>query len=205
MWAGHFEELGTPSENIQFNSDFLTRMTANVKEIFTSCTDDPSGVLSGLLQYEEVARVCSQLKPGVCGVLIDHEHVKFAGPDLWILLQEVYQEFFESCMISKSLKSGIISPLFKDKGTKANNKDNYREITLFPTRCEIYEMILLNRLDNFAAHKRFFPEMQFGLQEVWAAPKHRSLFLKQLITCLSMVARFSAAFLMFRKPLIQSG
>ena len=30
MWAGHFEELGTPSENIQFDSDFLTLVIANV-------------------------------------------------------------------------------------------------------------------------------------------------------------------------------
>ena len=165
MWARDFEELGTPSENIQFDSDFLTRVTANVQEISTSCTDDPLRVLSGPLQYDEVARVCSQLKPGVCGVLIDYEHVKFAGPDLWILLQDVYQEFFESCMIPKSLKSVISLPLFKGKGAKANNKDNYRGITLFPTLCEIYEMILLNKLDNFAAHKGFFSEMQFGFQQ----------------------------------------
>ena len=82
MWAGHFEELGTSSINTHFDSEFFTRVTANVQEIFISCTDDPSGVLSGPLQYEEVARVCSQLKPGVCGVLIDYEHVKCAGPDL---------------------------------------------------------------------------------------------------------------------------
>ena len=31
--------------------------------------------------------------------------------------------------------------------------------------CKIYEMILLNRLDNFADHKGFFSEMQFGFQE----------------------------------------
>ena len=135
----------------------------------TSRTDDPSGLLSGPLQYEEVARVCSQLKPWVCGVLIDYEYVKFAGPDLWILLQEMYQEFFESCMIPKSLKSGIILPLFKGKGAKANNKGNYRGITLLPTLCKIYEMILLNRLDNFAAHKGFFSEMH---RSVWVAPKH---------------------------------
>ena len=48
---------------------------------------------------------------------------------------------------------------------KANNKDNYRGITLFPTLCKIYETILFNRLDNFAAHKGFFSEMQFGFQE----------------------------------------
>ena len=73
------------------------RVTANVQEVFTSCTDDTSRVLSGPLQYGEVARVCLQLKPGGCGVFIDYEHVKFAGPDLWILLQDVYQEFSESC------------------------------------------------------------------------------------------------------------
>ena len=74
------------SQNIQFDTDFLTRVTATVQEILTCCTDDPSGVLSGPLQYVEVARVCSHPKPGVYGALIDHEHVKFAGPDLWILL-----------------------------------------------------------------------------------------------------------------------
>ena len=69
-------------------------------------------------------------------------------------------------MIPESLKSGIILPLFKGKGAKANNKDIYRGITLFLTLCKIYDgMILLNRLDNFAAHKGFFSEMQFGFQE----------------------------------------
>ena len=50
IWADHFEELGSPSENTQFDSDFLIRVNTNVQEIFTSCTDDPSGVLSGPLQ-----------------------------------------------------------------------------------------------------------------------------------------------------------
>ena len=126
----------SPLKIFQFDSDFLTRMTANVQEIFTCCTDDLLGILSGNLLYEEVTRVYSQLKPRVCGVLIDYEHVKFAGPDLWILLQEssiINQEFFESCiMIPKNLKSGIILPLFKGKRAKVNNKDNYRGITLFP-------------------------------------------------------------------------
>ena len=60
MWAGHFEELVSPSKNAQFDSDFLTRMTANIQEMFTSCTDDSSGVLTGPLQYEKVERLCFQ-------------------------------------------------------------------------------------------------------------------------------------------------
>ena len=174
-------------------------MTANVQEIFASCTDDPSGVLSGPLQYDEVARVCSQLKPGVCCVLIDYEHVKFAGPDLWILLQDVYQEFFESCMIPKSLKSRIILLLFKGKGAKANNKDNYRGITLFPSLCKIYEMILLNRLDNFAAHKDFFSEMQFGFQEGVGSTEASFTILETIIHVLERGSKVFNCFLDVRK------
>ena len=141
----------------------------------------------------------------VCGVLIDYEHVKLAGPDLRILMQDLHQTFFESCIIPESLKSGIILPLFKCKGAKANNKDNYRRITLFPTLCKIYQMILINRLDNFAAYKGFFSEMQFGFQEGVGCTEASFTILETMITYLSAVARCSAAFLMFVKPLIQSG
>ena len=49
------------------------------------------------------------------------------------------------------LKTGIILPLFKGKCAKANNKDNYRGITLFPTVSKVYEMIHVNRLEKFAS------------------------------------------------------
>ena len=99
MWAGHFEELGTPSENIQYDSDFLTRVTANVQEIFTSCTDDRSGVLSGPLQYEKVARVCSQLKLGVCGVLT------LFGPGFFHCLK-AQGVFSDPLKISRTIQGG---------------------------------------------------------------------------------------------------
>ena len=55
---------------------------------------------------------------------------------------ELYREFFEQSSASKSLKTGLILSLFKGKGAKGYNKDNYNRITLFPTPCKIYEMIL---------------------------------------------------------------
>ena len=36
---------------------------------------------------------------------------------------------------------------------------------LFPTLCKIYEMILLNKLEKYAAQMGFFSELQFGFQE----------------------------------------
>ena len=65
----------------------------------------------------------------------------------------------------ESLKTGIILPLFKGKGVKANDKNNYRGITLFPTLCKIYEMILQNRLEKFAVDKGYCSQLQSGFSE----------------------------------------
>ena len=36
---------------------------------------------------------------------------------------------------------------------------------MFPTLCKIYEMVLLNRLEKFAADRGYFSELQFGFRE----------------------------------------
>ena len=77
----------------------------------------------------------------------------------------LFQEFFLNGSICSTLKTGIILPLLKGNGAKANNKENYRGITLFPTPCKIYKIILLNRLENYTSHNQYFSEMQFGFQE----------------------------------------
>ena len=107
----------------------------------------------------------SNLKSGLSGVLLNYEHIRYACPSLWRLLFHMYQQFFENSVVCKSLKMGIVLPLFKIKGAKANNKDNYRGITLFPTLCKIYEMILLNRLEKFVIDNEYFSELQFGFKE----------------------------------------
>ena len=156
MWADHFEALGTPSANLNFDNDFAVRVSTRVKEILEQCLHNPMGMLNEPLSYKEVANICSKLKPGVSGVLLDYEHIRYAGPPLWELLFKLYQLFFQTFSAPKSLKMGIILPLVKGKGVKANDKNNHHGITLFPTLCKIYEMILLNRLEKFAVDKGYF-------------------------------------------------
>ena len=122
-------------------------------------------VSCGTLEYDEVACVCSKLKMGVTGLCIDYEHMRFVGPTLWRLLFELYQNFYENGSVCESLKTGVILLLLKGKGAKANNKDNCRGITLFTTLRKIYEMVLLNRLENYAKQNRLFSNLQFGFQE----------------------------------------
>ena len=165
MWADHFEALGTPTASLNFDNEFANSISTHIQNIFQNCINDSTGALNEPLTHEEVAGVCSDLKPGVSGVSLDYEHVRYAGPPLWRLLFHLYQQFFENFSVSKFLKTGIILLLFKGKGAKANNKDNYRRITLFPTLCKIYEMILLNGLEKFVADNEYFSELQFGFRE----------------------------------------
>ena len=84
---------------------------------------------------------------------------------MWSLLFELYQTFYGNGSVCETLKTGVNMPLFKGKGAKANNKDKYRDITLFAALCKIYEMVLLNRLENYAKQNRLFSDLQFGFQE----------------------------------------
>ena len=63
------------------------------------------------------------------------------------------------------MKTEIILPLFKGNNAKANNRNDYIRITLFPTLCKVYQMILLNRLEKYANEKGYFSEFQFSFRE----------------------------------------
>ena len=82
MWADHFEVLGTPSENDNFDGDFLTSVADTVQEPLIYFSNDPNGPLCEPLRCEEVAFVCSRSKSEISGVQLDYEHIRSAGPPL---------------------------------------------------------------------------------------------------------------------------
>ena len=91
-----------------FDNEFADLISTHVQTIFQNCTSDSTGALSGPLTYEEIANVCSNLKPGVSGILLDYEHIRYAGPSLWRLLFHLYQQFFESSVVCKSLNFAFV-------------------------------------------------------------------------------------------------
>ena len=78
---------------------------------------------------------------------------------------------FLSHTVPKNLKTGVILPLFKGKGAKMNNKDNYRGVTMFPILCKVYEMILLNRSEAFAKQRGSFLKCSLASRKVLGASK----------------------------------
>ena len=52
IWADHFEALGTPTFNLNFDNEFADLISTHVQNIFQNCTSDSTGALSGPLTYE---------------------------------------------------------------------------------------------------------------------------------------------------------
>ena len=69
-----------PTVSLKFDNEFADLTSTHAQNIFPNCTSDSTGNLSGPLTYKEVASVCSNLKPGVSGVLLYYEHIRYAGP-----------------------------------------------------------------------------------------------------------------------------
>ena len=121
------------------------------------------------------------------------------------MLHQLFQNSFEKFSVCDDLKVGVILPLFKGKGAKANNKENCRGISLFPTLCKVYEMILLNRLEKYAAQIGFFSEMQFGFQEGVGCNEAASFTIIEAINhMLECSSTIFSCFLDVRKALTQS-
>ena len=99
LWADHFEALGTPSANLNFDNDFAVRVSTCVKEILEHCLHNPIEILNEPLSYKEVANVCSKLKPRVSGVLLDYEHIRYAGPPLWELFSNYISLLFKPFLL----------------------------------------------------------------------------------------------------------
>ena len=51
MWATHFECLGTPSANSNFDSDFFKRVNDSFKGVITASTDGLASTLNEPLSY----------------------------------------------------------------------------------------------------------------------------------------------------------
>ena len=129
------------------------------------------------------------------------------------LLDRPFGNFCFSCIklfstnfsVCDSLLTGVILPLFKGKGAKANNKDNYRGITLFPTLCKIYEMVLLNRLEKFAEQQGLFSNMQFGFKEGVGCTEASFTIWESINHMLEQGSKVFGCFLDVRKLLILYG
>ena len=134
-----------------------------------------------------------------------YEHVKYGGPDLWKILHLLYNKMFDSASVPSGSLMGMILPLFKGKGLKACEKDNYRGITMFPVIIKVFEVIRLRQLENFAKVKNLFPTFSLAFLLVLAVQRLPSLLWRPLAILRKGTETFLPVSWMYAKHLTQCG
>ena len=136
MWFNHFKISGSFGQDIFFDENFPHHVATSVLRELSSDLNHDENLKSFNKQTElsEIVSVCKDLTDGTEGAVDQsvYEHVKYGGPDLWKILHVLYNKMFDSVSVPSGSLMGIILPLFKGKGLKACEKDNYRGITMFP-------------------------------------------------------------------------
>ena len=101
------------SDSSNFDNDFCHRVTTRAHDVLKTCTEDPSEALCEPLEYEEVAHVCSRLKPGAASISIDYEHIGYAGPPLWKVLFCLYRGLLRAWFCVLNSKNRNQTPYFQ--------------------------------------------------------------------------------------------
>ena len=144
LWMAHFEHLGTPLENPEFDDDHLDLMRSDVSVIEQRCvldTTPPAPVTA-----KEVLSALNRLNNGKAadehGLI--SEHLKSARSVLLPHLVNLLNAIFTTRHVPDSFKTGIIIPVLKKRKDPLST-DSYRGITITPLLGKVLEHIILER------------------------------------------------------------
>ncbi|CAG2245590.1 unnamed protein product [Mytilus edulis] len=138
----HFRTLATYDENINIDNDYHQ----NVEHEIHIINQLVKGKNIPDASSEEISNAIKNINKGKSadyyGITI--EHIVNAGEIMVILLQSIINEIFQQGYVPDLLKIGLLTPIFKNKGSK-NDAGNYRGITVLPVVSKIIDTVLKNR------------------------------------------------------------
>ena len=142
-WAGYFQSLASPKDLPEFDVGYHERVCARNDLLQTRQED---GDVEHLKTTEEmISKNIMKLKnakaPDEHG--ISSEHLKLADPVIIPIVQTIIKKIVETEKIPKTMKNGIITPVYKNKGS-TKTADNYRRITVTSMVGKILEMVMVH-------------------------------------------------------------
>ena len=128
---------------------------------------------------EEVEEAIGSLNKGKAADVfgLTTEYLSYASADLIPVLTTLLNGIFHVGELPSSLKLGLLTPVFKKKGSNLDSK-NYRGITILPILSKLLECILRDRI------KPYIEEVQNPMQRGFtknSSPMNCSLILEEYI------------------------
>ena len=158
-FAEHFEKLNSAASN-----------HGNIEEsnhdIDLSRISELNFELNSEITEEEVLKCLSKLKlnKACSSDMILNEFLKFSETKMLTAFTKFFNLVFSSGLIPNEWSQGIIYPLYKNKGDKAN-PDNYRGITILSCFGKLFTAVLSNRLNNYLENMNLLCEEQAGFRK----------------------------------------
>ena len=176
-WKKHFGELATQSSNPCFDEKYRAQIEQELIEIIDIC-DSTSGQHDEVTEKEMEDALSSLNKgkaPDIYGLTT--EHLTSASEVLLPVLTSLMNRIFSLGDLPDSLKLGMLTPVFKKKGSNLDAK-NYRGITILPILSKVLESILRTRIEPNV--ERTQNSMQRGFTK-HSSPMNCSLILEEYI------------------------
>lgn len=180
-WCMHFQALATPAVEDQFDMKYKHQVDQEMAEIIEIVHHDkPMTESADYVTEAEVVKAIKSLNKGksldIFGV--SAEHFIHGGAELVSVLVVLLNEMLVLGKVPDSMKLGLVSPVFKKKGTNLDAR-NYRGITVTPAITKILESVLRQRIKPIIAAQQ--NNLQRGFTEN-SSPMNCSLILEEFIS-----------------------
>lgn len=142
----HFKQLASYDDMAsQYDPDYHNNVEMEVK-IIEKIADKNAVPSVSIREIETAIKAINKRKsPDIYGITI--EHIMHANEELIPLLSTIFNQIFTTGSIPDVLKVGLLTPVFKKKGSK-NDVGNYRGITVLPVLNKIVEAVLKQRIST---------------------------------------------------------
>ena len=144
-WKLHFGDLAKESDPSKFDQQYFKMVDFEYQQIINICRGEYTHETVSLHELELAIQKLNRNK-SVDAYGISAECLLYGGNTLNETLLNIINASFRYCYLSASLKVGILTPIFKNKGEITNSK-NYRGITITPTISKLIETILKLRVN----------------------------------------------------------
>ncbi|CAC5394456.1 unnamed protein product [Mytilus coruscus] len=137
-WHNHFKTLAEPIQNSTYDSKHQKLCEVDYQAIKYLCNQASPRIVIKSELIEAIKSINTGKSEDIFGLSI--EHILNAGDDFTDFLLYLVNIIIHDKLIPEIIKLGLLSPIFKNKGSK-NDSKNYRGIVVLPILCKIIEYI----------------------------------------------------------------
>ncbi|CAC5378066.1 unnamed protein product [Mytilus coruscus] len=129
FWHNHFKTLAEPIQNSTYDSKHQKLCDVDYQAIKYLCNQASPRIVIKSELIEAIKSINTGKSEDIFGLSI--EHILNAGDDFTDYLLYLVNIIIHDKLIPEIIKLGLLSPIFKNKGSK-NDSKNYRGIVVLP-------------------------------------------------------------------------